>query len=69
MWITDIERSVCDAVKYRNKIGIDIMSEIIDNYLHRTDRNLSRLTDYAKKLRVYVTLHQILQVKLSLLDE
>lgn len=64
MWITDIERSVCDAVKYRNKIGIDVMIEIIDNYLHRTDRNLSRLTDYAKKLRVYATLHQILQVKL-----
>lgn len=62
--ITDMERSVCDAVKYRNKIGIDVMTEIIDNYLHRPDRNLSRLTEYAKKLRVFPTLHQILQVKL-----
>lgn len=62
--ITDIERSVCDAVKYRNKIGIDVMSEIIDNYLRRTDRNLTRLAEYAKKLRVYSTIHQILQVKL-----
>ena len=62
--ITDIERSVCDAVKYRNKIGIDVMAEIIDNYLKHTNRNLSRLTEYAKKLRVYSTLHQILQIKL-----
>jgi hypothetical protein bfra3_18237 len=62
--ITDIERSVCDAVKYRNKIGIDAMTEIIDNYLRRPDRNLSRLTEYAKKLRVFSTLNQILQVKL-----
>ncbi len=62
--ITDIERSVCDAVKYRNKIGIDVMTEIIDNYLRRTDRNLSKLTEYANKLRVYSTLYQILQVKL-----
>ena len=62
--ITDIERSVCDAIKYRNKIGIDVMTEIIDNYLRRNGRNLSRLTEYAKKLRVYSTLHQILQVKL-----
>ena len=62
--ITDVDRSVCDAVKYRNKIGIDVMTEIIDNYLRRSDRNLSRLTEYAKKLRVYSTLHQILQVKL-----
>ena len=62
--MTDIERSVCDALKYRNKIGIDVMTEIIDNYLRRTDRNLSKLTEYAKKLRVYSTLYQILQVKL-----
>jgi len=62
--ITDVERSVCDAVKYRNKIGIDVMAEIIDNYLRRSDRNLSRLSEYAKKLRVYSNLHQILQVKL-----
>lgn len=64
VFMTDIERSVCDAVKYRNKIGIDVMTEIINNYLRRSDRNLSRLTEYAKKLRVYSTLHQILQVKL-----
>ena len=62
--MTDLERSVCDAVKYRNKIGIDVMTEIIDNYLRCTDRNLSKLTEYAKKLRVYSTLYQILQVKL-----
>lgn len=62
--ITDLERSVCDAVKYRNKIGIDVMNEIINSYLKRKDRNLSRLTEYAKQLRVYTTLHQILQIKL-----
>lgn len=62
--ITDLERSVCDAVKYRNKIGIDVMNEIINSYLNRKDRNLSRLTEYAKQLRVYTTLHQILQIKL-----
>lgn len=41
------------------------MTEIIDNYLRHTDRNMSRLTEYAKKLRVYSFLHQILQVKLT----
>lgn len=62
--ITDIERSVCDAVKYRNKIGIDVMSEILDNYLRMSTRNITRLTEYAKKLRIYKTLYTILQVKL-----
>lgn len=62
--ITDIERSVCDAVKYRNKIGIDVMSQIIDNYLSRPNRNLSKLSDYSQMLRIYSTLHTILQIKL-----
>jgi predicted transcriptional regulator of viral defense system len=62
--ITNLERSVCDAVKYRHKIGMDVMTEILDNYLRLPQRNLSLLTEYAKRLRVYSTLFPILQVKL-----
>lgn len=43
---------MCDAVKFRNKIGVDISSEILKNYLVRSDRNLTRLNEYAKKMRV-----------------
>ena len=50
--VYDLEKSVCDAVKFRNKIGIDISSEILKNYLVRSDRNLTRLNEYAKKMRV-----------------
>ena len=50
--IYDLEKSVCDAVKFRNKIGVDISSEILKNYLVRSDRNLTRLNEYAKKMRV-----------------
>ena len=60
----DVERCVCDAVKFRNKVGIDVCSEIINNYLGRSDRNLSRLMDYARQLRVGVILEKYLQVKL-----
>jgi hypothetical protein len=59
-----VERCVCDAVKFRNKVGMDVCSEIINNYLERPDRNLSRLMDYARKLRVGKILEQYLQVKL-----
>lgn len=47
--ITDIERTVCDAVKYRNKIGLDVCGEIIDTYLKKGNRNISLLHEYAKK--------------------
>lgn len=33
--ITDLERTVCDAVKYRNKIGLDVCGEVIDSYLKK----------------------------------
>ncbi len=50
--IFDIERSVCDAVRFKNKIGKDIMFEVLKNYLQRRDRNLDKLLFYAKKLRI-----------------
>ena len=60
----DVERCVCDAVKFRNKVGMDVCSEIINDYLERPDRNLSKLMDYARKLRVGTILEQYLKVKL-----
>lgn len=62
--IYDVERCVCDAVKFRNKIGTDICSEILSNYLERPERNISKLMDYAKLLRVHTTLEKYLEVKL-----
>ena len=60
--VTDLERSVCDAVKYRNKIGLDVCAEILKTYLHRTDRNIAKLIEYAKKLRVAATLKTYLEI-------
>lgn len=62
--IYDVERCVCDAVKFRNKIGTDVCAEIISNYLERPDRNISRLMDYASLLRVKGILERYLEVKL-----
>ena len=62
--VYDVERCVCDAVKFRNKVGMDVCSEIINNYLERPERNISRLMDYARILRVYATLEKYLEVKL-----
>ena len=62
--ITDIERTVCDAVKYRNKIGLDVCGEILDNYLKRPNRNISLLHEYAEKLRVNKILTMYLETRL-----
>lgn len=62
--VYSLERSVCDAIKYRNKIGMDVCSEVVNNYLIRPDRNLTLLMDYANKLRVAKTLQKYLEIKL-----
>lgn len=58
------ERCLCDAIKYRNKIGIDIMAEILNSYLSYPQKNLNILQQYAKELRVYKILSNYLDVKL-----
>lgn len=59
--IFDLERSVCDAVKYRNKVGIDVMAEILQTYIKLPEKNISRLMDYSSKLRVRNTLSHYLE--------
>lgn len=63
--ITDMERSVCDAVKYRNKIGMELCSEVLRNYLKKKSRNLSRLSDYAKRLRVANILKNYIEIAIE----
>ncbi len=63
--ITNLERSVCDAVKYRNKIGLEVCAEILRTYLRKEGRNLSLLTEYAKQLRVWSTLKNYLEIALE----
>ena len=63
--ITDLERSVCDAVKYRNKIGLDVCAEIFRTYLRKNERSLSRLLEYSKRLRIEKVVKSYLEIALE----
>lgn len=63
-WHFDIERCVCDALKYRNKIGMDVCSEILQTYIKMNGRNLNKLSKYAQRLRVGTLLHTYLEALL-----
>jgi len=62
--IYDIEKSVCDAVKYRNKIGMEITTEIIRNYLAMKTRNIDKLVKYAKRMRIFTTIKMYIEIQL-----
>lgn len=58
------ERVVCDAIRFRNKIGIDIMKEVLKEYIQNDYRDLNTLNGYARKLRIESVLNQYLDVLL-----
>lgn len=62
--VYDLEKSVCDAIKYRNKIGLDVSSEILKNYLARKDHDITRLYEYAYQLRVGKRIDELMKFML-----
>ena len=62
--IYNLEKSVCDAIKFRNKIGKEVCAEVLKSYLARKDRNIVALNEYAKKMRIATTLSQYLEIGL-----
>ena len=62
--ITDLERTVCDAIRYRNKIGLDVCGEVLNDYLAKPERNIGLLNDYARQLRIHKVLTSYMETRL-----
>lgn len=63
--IYDIEKTLADCVKFRNKIGMDIVLEALKLYCQRRTINIDKLLGYAKICRVEKILQPILETILS----
>ncbi len=62
--IYSIERTVCDVIRFRNKVGMDLMKEVLENYLRREDRDLRELRLIAKKLNMEKKLNEYIEIML-----
>ena len=62
--VYDMEKTICDLLFYRNKIEKEIIKEILNNYVKRNDKDINKLTNYAKQLRVYEILKTYFEVLL-----
>lgn len=60
--IYDKEKTICDCVRYRNKIGIELVKESLHQYLNNKDKDLKKLMEYAKECRVEKTIKEYLGV-------
>ena len=50
--IYDKERTVCDTLRYANKLDSEVFNTAIQRYVKDREKNISRLMEYAKNLRV-----------------
>ena len=60
--VYDLERTVCDVVRSRNKLGTETFLSALKLYAASPKKDLNRLNTYAKELRVANVLHQYLEV-------
>ncbi|MCH9612935.1 MAG: hypothetical protein S4CHLAM102_14350 [Chlamydiia bacterium] len=59
--IFNIEKSLIDCLKFRNKVGRDLAIEALKSYWQRRNTNLDLLYTYAKRFRVYSILKPIME--------
>jgi len=63
-FIYDREKTVCDIILYRNKLGFEPAMEVLKMYVNSEGRDISRLLKYAESLHVKSTINPYLKVLL-----
>ena len=62
--VYDIDRTICDVVRSRNKLGNETLLFAVKAYVKSQDKNLNALSHYAKQLRLTNIIHRYLEVLL-----
>ena len=63
--IYDKERTICDCFKYRSKLDNEIFAKAVKAYAADQEKNLANLSKYAKQLRVYKKVTDLMEVLLD----
>ncbi|HEX9061793.1 MAG TPA: type IV toxin-antitoxin system AbiEi family antitoxin domain-containing protein [Clostridia bacterium] len=50
--VYDVERTICDIVRSRNQLDVQIVNEAIRRYINRKDKNIPKLLEFAAAFRV-----------------
>ena len=63
--VYDRERTICDCFKYRSRLDSEIFNKALNAYANDKKKNLKNLSVYAKKLRVYKKVTELMEVLLN----
>ena len=62
--VYDVERTICDIIKNRNKIDGEILSKALKDYAKSKDKNLRKLSYYAKIMKIEKKVSEYMEVLL-----
>ena len=62
--VYDIERTICDIIKNKNKIDAEIFSKALKEYARSKNKNLTKLTKYAKIMNIEHKVREYMEVLL-----
>lgn len=63
--VYDRERTICDCFKYRSRLDNEIFNKALNAYANDSTKNPQNLSAYAKKLRVYKKVTELMEVLLN----
>lgn len=51
--VYDLERTICDIIKNKNRSDQEVVNKAIREYFYSNNKNVLKLYEYAKKLKIY----------------
>ena len=60
----NLERTICDLIRSRNNIEIQDFNSILKNYISKKDKDLNRLMEYGKLLKIDNVIRRYMEVLL-----
>lgn len=63
--VYDRERTICDCFKYRARLDNEIFNKAVNAYVADPKKNLANLSKYAKDMKVYQKLMDVMEVLLN----
>lgn len=58
----DLERTICDLVKNRKSIDSELFSKTLNRYIRTSNKDLSKLYRYARKMKILEKVIEIMEV-------
>ena len=60
--VYNLERTICDLIKNRNEVETELLSKTLNRYIKYSYKDLNRLYEYSKKMKIYEKVKKIMEI-------